>query len=112
MDTKLFEYASAMNTPLELTKAQRLDYGESMMTHAMVFTGVNLVDESPNRWKVENSWGQKAGNDGFFVMSDDWFDAYMYQVVVKKDHLPEGLQSTLNQDPIVLDPWDPMGSLA
>lgn len=96
-----------------MTKAQRLDYGESLMTHAMVICGVNLDEEGkPNRWRVENSWGDKMGDKGFFVMSDDWFDEYTYQVVVNKKYLSKEELDMLEKEPIVLKPWDPMGSLA
>lgn len=112
MDTALYDYESALNVDMNLTKAQQLAYGNSQMTHAMVFKGVNIADGKPNRWKVENSWGKEPGKDGYFVMSDDWFNEFMYQIVVKKDYLPAELQTALNQEPIELEPWDPMGSLA
>jgi bleomycin hydrolase len=112
MATGLYEYEAVLGMPVSMTKAERLDYGESLMTHAMVFTGVNVVDGHPNRWRVENSWGTDPGNKGFFVMSDDWFDEYMYQVVVQKKYLPAELQAALATPPIELPPWDPMGSLA
>ena len=58
-----------------MTKAQRLDYGQSLMTHAMVFQGVNIDENGqPNRWRVENSWGPDAGRDGYYTMTDRWFD--------------------------------------
>jgi len=82
------------------------------MTHAMVFTAVNVVDDKTVRWKVENSWGDKSGKDGWFIMSDEWFDKYMYQVVVNKKYLSKSQISALEQKPIELKPWDPMGSLA
>ncbi len=112
MDTALFDYEGALGVPFRLDKAQRLDYGESRMTHAMVFTGVHMVDGVPRRWKVENSWGKEPGRDGYFVMSDSWFDEFMYQVVVRKRFLPERLRAALAQPPVQLEPWDPMGSLA
>ncbi len=112
MDTALYDYEGVLGVGLDLDKAGRLDYGERRMTHAMVFTGVNVVDGRPNRWKVENSWGKDPGHDGFFVMSDGWFDEYMYQVVVRKDLLPEALRAALAQPPVELEPWDPMGALA
>lgn len=112
LDTKLYDYDNALDASVHMTKSERLDYGESLMTHAMVFTGVNLVDGTANRWKVENSWGTKSGKDGFFVMSDGWFDEYMYQIVVHRKHLPEHLTKVLEQPPVQLNPWDPMGSLA
>ncbi len=96
-----------------MDKAQRLDYGDSLMTHAMVFQGVNLDENgSPDRWKVENSWGDEPGEKGYFVMSDAWFTEYTYQVVVHKKYLTDEQRSELDQAPIELEPWDPMGSLA
>lgn len=95
-----------------MTKAERLDYGESLMTHAMVLTGVDLVDGKSTKWKVENSWGEKIGDKGFFVMSDAWMDEYTYQIVIRKDLLSEELQRIWQEEPIRLAPWDPMGALA
>ena len=83
-----------------------------MMTHAMVLTGVDLVDGQPTKWKVENSWGDKVGEKGFFVMSDDWMEEFCYQIVVNKKYLPKDLQEILKEEPTVLAPWDPMGALA
>ena len=95
-------------------KAARLDYGESLMTHAMVLEGVNFdADGKPSLWKVENSWGDDHGKDGFDTLADSWFDEYVYQVVVDKKYLPADKRALFESDtPIVLDPWDPMGSLA
>ncbi|MBM7645496.1 bleomycin hydrolase [Scopulibacillus daqui] len=112
MDTELYDYEKAFGMPFQMTKGERLDYLESCLTHAMVLTGVNLVDGNPNRWKVENSWGEKAGDKGYFVMSDKWMDEYTYQVVVHKKHLSEDLKKAWDQEPIQLKPWDPIGSLA
>ena len=113
LDMNSYDYDGALSTEFRLDKAGRLDYGESVMTHAMVFSGVNITDDgTPNRWKVENSWGKKTGNDGFFVMSDKWFEEYTYQIVVHKKHLTKKLLRALSLEPIVLNPWDPMGSLA
>lgn len=112
MDTDIYLYEDTLGVQFRLDKAGRLDYGESKLTHAMVFTGVNLNNGTPNRWKVENSWGEQAGNQGFFVMSDRWFDEFNYQVVIYKKFLPQALIAILEQEPVVLPPWDPMGSLA
>jgi len=94
------------------TKAQRLDYGESLMTHAMVLTGVDIVDDQSTKWKVENSWGDKVGDKGFFVASDAWMDEYTYQIVVRKDLLTDEQLKAYEKEPTVLAPWDPMGALA
>ncbi|MDK1727006.1 aminopeptidase C [Dellaglioa algida] len=112
MDTELYHKDELFNIDLALSKAERLDYGESLMTHAMVLTGVDIVDDQATKWKVENSWGEKVGKKGFFVMSDNWMEGYCYQVVVNKKFLPEKLQTILKEEPKVLAPWDPMGALA
>ena len=112
MDAKLFDYGPALNTDFSMSKGDRLDYCESCLTHAMVLTGVNLRDGKPNRWKVENSWGEEKGTKGYFVMSDSWFDEYTYQVVINKKYLSDDLRRTFEKEPVVLNPWDPMGSLA
>ena len=65
-----------------------VDYGESLMTHAMVITGVDLVDGQPTKWKVENSWGDKVGTKGFFVMSDAWMDEYCYKLLLTRNSCP------------------------
>lgn len=112
MDKALYDYDTAFSTKFGLTKAQRLDYQDSCLTHAMVLSGVNLVDGKSNRWKVENSWGEKVGTKGYFVMSDEWMDEFTYQVVINKKYLSDELKAAFDQEPIQLQPWDPMGALA
>ncbi len=113
MDLTSIQVNSLFGTEFTMNKAQRLDYGESLMTHAMVFQGVNLDENgNPTRWRVENSWGKDAGVDGYYVMSDDWFTEYTYQIVVNKKYLTAQQVEELAQEPIELEPWDPMGSLA
>ena len=89
MDTDLIDYELGFNIQLGLTKAQRLETGESQMTHAMVFTAVHLdKDGEPVRWRVQNSWGEGAGTKGWFVMSDRWMDQFVYQAVVDPKYDP------------------------
>lgn len=107
-----FDLKGLTGIDYSLTKGERLEYGDSLMTHAMVLTGVNLVDGKPNRWKVENSWGEESGVEGFWMMSDEWMDEYTYQIVVRKEFLTKEQLDAFNSEPIVLAPWDPMGSLA
>ncbi|NBK23581.1 MAG: aminopeptidase [Spirochaetia bacterium] len=108
-----YDLESLFSTTFPMDKAQRLDYSESLMTHAMVLTGVNLDEGGkPNRWRVENSWGEEPGQKGFFVMSDDWFNEFTYQIVVNVKYLSEEQREMLTMESIVLKPWDPMGSLA
>ncbi len=112
LDTKAVDYEALFNVDLKLSKEDALDYGYSMMTHAMTFTGVQMNGNEPLRFKVENSWGEKFGYKGHFVMTSDWFDQYVYQVVVNKKYLPEKLRKAYEKKPKELKPWDPMGSLA
>lgn len=113
MDTEALEMGQLFDTEFPMTKAERLDYGESLMTHAMVLMGVNLDDEGkPTLWRVENSWGKDAGKDGYYIMTDKWFDEFTYQVVVDEKYLTDEEREQLEQEPITLEPWDPMGSLA
>ncbi|MGG5357955.1 MULTISPECIES: aminopeptidase C [unclassified Enterococcus] len=112
MATNIYNMNELYDVDFTMTKAERLDYGESLMTHAMVLTGVDLVDGKSTKWKVENSWGEKVGDKGFFVMSNEWMDEYTYQVVIRKDLLTKEQLDAFNAEPTVLAPWDPMGALA
>lgn len=113
MDAELYDFEGLYRVPFALDKAQRLDYGASVMTHAMVFTGVDLDDDGrPLKWRVENSWGDKNGDKGFMVMTDRWFDEYNYEVVVDRKYLSPDVLAILDTKPIDLPPWHPMGALA
>jgi bleomycin hydrolase len=111
-DKDLYDYAGLYDTQFSLTKAERLNYHETQMTHAMLFTGVDVVDAGIRRWRVENSWGEENGRKGFFVMNDNWFDEYVFEIAARRSDLPDELQRAVDQDPIVLPAWDPMGALA
>jgi bleomycin hydrolase len=111
-DAKLFDYESVYDTAFTLNKAERLVYRQTQMTHAMLFTGVDIVDEMPRRWRVENSWGEDNGQKGFYLMNDSWFDEYLFEIAARRSYLPAALRAALEEAPIVLPAWDPMGSLA
>ena len=110
-DDRSYNFELLTGLDLTIDKADALDYGFSAMNHAMVITGVNLVDGKPNRWKIENSWGDERGSKGYYVCSDSWFDKFVYQAAVEKEYLGDLAQFTASE-PVVLDPWDPMGTLA
>lgn len=111
--TNVYDFTASMDINLTQDKAGRLDYSESLMTHAMVLTGVDLdADGKPIKWKVENSWGDKVGQKGYFVASDAWMDEYTYQIVVRKDFLTAEELAAYEAEPQILAPWDPMGALA
>ena len=89
-----------------------LDTRDSAMNHAMVITGVNLDDGKPTKWKIENSWGEKLAHKGYYVASDSWLNKYVYQAVIHKKYLTAEETNDLAKEPIQLEPWDPMGTLA
>jgi bleomycin hydrolase len=82
MDCDLLDFELGFNVRLGMSKAQRLETGESAMTHAMVLSGVHVLEGKSVRWRVQNSWGKDRGKDGWFVMSDRWMDEWVYQAVV------------------------------
>lgn len=112
-DKNLFDWESLYDTQFTLDKAGRLLHHQTLMTHAMLFTGVDVVDDTPRRWRVENSWGDEDnGEKGFYVMNDSWFDEYMFEIAARKAYLTPELREAFDTEPIVLPPWDPMGALA
>lgn len=113
MDMDVYQYDKTLGELPAFTKAERLDYGDSLLTHAMVLTGVDLDKAGkPIKWQVENSWGDELGKKGIFSMSDTWFNEYTYQIMVEKEFVDKKWLDALKQPLIQLEPWDPMGALA
>ena len=110
-DDRSYNFELLTGLDLNISKGDGLDYGFAAMNHAMVITGVNIVDGKPNRWKIENSWGDDRGSKGYFVCSDSWFDKFVFQAAVEKEYLGD-LAKFADEKPVELDPWDPMGTLA
>ena len=113
LDLNMYDEDLLGGAGCKLNKAQRLDYNESRMNHAMVLTAVDIDSKGkPVRWLIENSWGDKNEGKGFLTMTDEWFSEYTYEVAVNKKYLSEKLKKVLKTKLIELKPWDPMGSLA
>ena len=112
--TDLFEYGSVYDVDFDMDKESRVRFGDSAMNHAMAFVGVDVADDgtTTRRWRVENSWGDKIADKGYFTMSDDWFTEYVYEVAVPKAMLPAEYQAALAEPATMLPAWDPMGALA
>ena len=107
-----YEYAPAFGFDLKMDKADMLDYAQSAMNHAMVITGVNLIDGRPTKWKIENSWGDEKAYKGYYTATDLWFDYFVYQAVLRRKYLSKKQLAALSKEPKHLNPWDPMGTLA
>ena len=111
-DDGKFDLNSNYGLDLLMDKGESLDYHASQMNHAMCITGVALKEGVPTKWKIENSWGTDRARSGYYLMSASWFDQFVYQAVVDKKYLSKEELKALSVKPIVLKPWDPMGSLA
>jgi len=111
-DAELFDVGGLYGVEYGMDKADRLRHNQTMMTHAMLFTGVDVVNGRPRRWRVENSWGQDTGQKGYYTMNDSWYDQYMFEIAAPTSYLNEKMQAGLETEPVVLPAWDPMGSLA
>lgn len=109
-DPDSFQYGAVLGgLDLEMDKAACLTTRESRMNHCMIFCGVNLgPDGKPDRWKIENSWGDASGQKGYFIGSEKWFARYVYQVTVRKDLLSDAQRALLAQEPLPMPLWDPL----
>ena len=112
LDMGIYDYENVFQTSFKMNKQTRLEYGDSEMTHAMLLTGVDIKKRNSTKWKIENSRGTKSGNQGYMMMTDEWFDEYTYEVVIDKKYLNKRLLKYLDMEPVALAPWDPMGALA
>lgn len=120
MDQESNQFLKVLGLSFSMNKEERLRYKDSLMTHAMVITGANTSKSScledgtkVNNWEVENSWSSSGPSNGYYSMSDKWFDEYVYEVAIKKDALNDAEKKILTGEfKKELDPWDPMGSLA
>lgn len=106
LDSHLYRRDELFNVDLSMTKAERLAYHEGCVSHAMTLTGVDLVHGKPTKWKVQNSWGSKNGHKGYFVMTDDWMNQFVYEAAVKLSYLPKSDQAINQKQAIALKPWD------
>ena len=107
-----FDYGSLFNTTFPMNKADRIATFDSGSTHAMTLTAVDLdAAGKPVKWKVENSWGADNGFGGCFIMTNDWFNEYMFRLVVNKKYASEQLLKEFDQKPTMLTPDDPLFQL-
>lgn len=112
MATDIYAVDNLFDVDFTSNKQDRLEYCQSLLTHAMVISGVDLQNDQPTIWKVQNSWGEEIGYKGFFMMTDAWLEEYVYQVVINKKYLTKEQLAKYQEEPVILPPWDPMGSLA
>ncbi len=107
MAANLYNYGPLFNLNLHLDRAQRIRYHDGGANHAMVFMGVDVVDNRPAKWLVENSWGSDKGDKGTWTLYNDWFDEHVYMVIVNKRHVPAEMLKVFDEPVTVLPPWYP-----
>lgn len=110
LDINNFDYESLMGVTFGMDKKERVQTHASGSSHAMTLIAVDIVDGKPVKWMVENSWGPAAGYQGNYIMTDEWFNEYMFRLVVEKKYVPEDVLKMLDQKPVQLPAWDPMFS--
>ncbi len=109
LDLENYDYGSLLGTTFGMNKRQRIQTGDSGSTHAMTLMAVDLnKDGKPTKWKVENSWGATSGLAGYLIMSDEWFNEYMFRVVINRKYCTQKVKDLLKKKPIRLPAWDPM----
>ena len=109
LDLNNYDFDALMGVEFEMTKAQRITTYESGSTHGMALVGVNIsADGTTDKWLLENSWGADKGHNGYLTMTDDWFGEYMFRLVVNKKFLDNKTVRILENEPVLLPPWDPV----
>ncbi|MBN2282201.1 MAG: C1 family peptidase [Candidatus Marinimicrobia bacterium] len=109
MDPNLYDYETLFDIEMTFTKKEALQYGWGIPNHAMVFVGMDLDDNgNVSKWLVENSWGKERGDGGYYTMSSDWFDKFVFNVILPKKYLPENVQQLLKKKTQKIPSWDPM----
>jgi bleomycin hydrolase len=107
-DLRNFDYESLLGVDLSMDKRERVMTHASGSSHAMTLIAVDLRDGKPQKWMVENSWGASSGYKGNIIMTDEWFNEYMFRLVVEKQFVPADVMRMLEQEPVMLPAWDPM----
>ncbi len=109
LDLNNYDYNALMGVNFEMEKKERIVTYESGSTHGMALVGVNILpDDSVDKWLLENSWGKEKGHNGFLTMTDEWFDEYMFRLIVNKQYVDKKTLRILNKKAILLPPWDPV----
>ena len=104
----MYDFGALFGIEHEMTKAEMVRYREATPNHAMVFVGLDRRGGEPVKWLVENSWGTERGAKGYWSMYDDWFDRYVFGVIVHRRYLPKKDLALLETEPTRIPAWDPM----
>jgi bleomycin hydrolase len=108
MAKNVYDYQALFNTDMDINKEERALYGQNSANHSMILVGVDTADGGGVKWLVENSWGEKNGDKGYWSMYNDWFDMFVYNIIVKKEYVPDDVLKIFDKSPVIIPVWDPM----
>jgi bleomycin hydrolase len=109
LDVNTYDYDDLFGVKFGMDKAGRIKTFDSGSTHGMALVGVNVLpDGTTDKWLLENSWGADKGHNGYLTMTDQWFDEYMFRLIINKKYISPEVLKILDQKPTLLPPWDPM----
>ena len=109
LDVNNYDFGSLLGTTFGMDKKQRIQTFASMSAHAMTLMAVDLDENGkPKKWMVENSWGAQSGYKGHLIMTDEWFNEYMFRLVLETKYVPKKVLDIFKQKPVRLPAWDPM----
>lgn len=110
LDLNNYDYGSIFGVTFGMNKEERIRTFDSGSSHAMTLMAVRIEDKKPVMWKVENSWGASSGYQGHLIMTDEWFNEYMFRLVIHKKYATRKVTQAAKKKPILLPCWDPMFS--
>ena len=103
-----------LNIETKETKEERIHSENASPNHAMLLTGVHIVNGKPVRWRVQNSWGKKKDHEnapkknGFLIMDHEWFENHVYHAVIKNNiH-----ETPTSDNETIFQPWSIFGTVA
>lgn len=109
LDVNNYDYESLLGVSLQMDKKARILTRQSGSSHAMTLIGCDTDENDvPTKWEFENSWGAGSGNGGYLTFTDEWFDEYLFRIVLHRNYLSEKAIQALDSEPILLPAWDYM----
>ena len=110
MAENLYDYGSLFGIDLDMSKEDMALYQYSSSNPGMSLIGVDLVENKPVKWLVENSWGDDKKKNGLWTLYDNWFDNYVYYIIAREKYVPKEILKLFGKEPIIIPPWDPIAS--
>ena len=109
MDPNMYDYNTFLGIDLNMDKKARILTRYSGSSHAMLLIACDTDEnDNPVKWEFENSWGAGSGNHGYITFTDEWFNEYMFRIVINKKYLGQKAIEAAKTEPVQLPAWDYM----